>query len=236
MKNYACEKAATHRSSDYVTNDRDSEMLPTSFKASFDIQFITGLYQRLREHDDSITLRLRTKAGRKTTDAKKAALGEIRNAGGKMFFGMNGKEGIVHLRKAGSLKDPLLDYLKEEGIDQQEVKNDLAVICVYGYGLLAAGAGYFYYSQNGSPLLFLILLACIACTLLGLALVAHAYKEGNEGWTLPALVCLGIGALPTAPSSLLVLPMVTALGRAKLQRLLRQGDDAAVTEASSPQA
>ncbi|NIC06410.1 hypothetical protein [Billgrantia bachuensis] len=154
---------------------------------------------------------------------------------GKMFFGMNGKEGIVHLKKAGSLKEPLLAYLREEGIDQQEVKNDLAVFCVYGYGLLAAGAGYFYSSQNGSSFLFLILLACIACMLLGLALVAHAYKEGNEAWTIPALVCLGIGALPTAPSSLLVLPMVTSLGRAKLQRLLRQGDDAAMSEVSLPQ-
>ncbi|UYG03917.1 hypothetical protein OCT51_00740 [Halomonas sp. LR3S48] len=210
-------------------------MLPISFKTSFDIQFITRLYHRLRENDDSITLLLRTKSGRKTSDLEKAALGEIRNAKGKMFFGMNGKEGIVHLKKAGSLNEPLLAYLREEGIDQQEVTYDLGAICICGYAVLVAGVGFLYSSQNYMPMLFLILLACIACTLLGLALVAHAYKEGNEVWATPALVCLGIGALPTAPSSLLVLPMMTALGRAKLQRLLRQSDDGAVVEASLPQ-
>ncbi|MBW6392604.1 hypothetical protein [Billgrantia antri] len=61
--------------------------------------------------------------------------------------------------------------------------------------------------------------------------MAHAYKEGNETWAIPALGCLGIGALPTAPASLLVLPMMTALGRAKLQRLLQQGDDGVVKDA-----
>lgn len=210
-------------------------MLPISFKTSFDIQFITRLYHQLREHDDSIALLLRTKSGRKTSDTEKAALGEIRNAKGQMFFGMNGKEGIVHLKKAGSLEEPLLACLKEEGVGWQDVTYDLGAIGVCAYAVLVAVVGFFYSSQNYMPLLFLILLACIACTLLGLALVAHAYKEGNEAWAIPALVCLGIGALPTAPASLLVLPMMTALGRAKLQRLLRQGDDAVISEASLPQ-
>lgn len=205
-------------------------MLPTSFKASFDAGFITRLYRQLREHDDSITLLLRTKGGRKTSDVEKAALGEIRNAKGKIFFGMNGKEGVVHLKKAGRLKEPLLAYLKEEGVDQQEVTYDLGTMGICGYVVLVAGGGFLYSNQNYIPLLFLILLACIACTLLGLALVAHAYKEGNEAWAIPALVCLGIGALPTAPSSLLVLPMVTALGRAKLLRLLSQ--DGEIAESS----
>ncbi|QTP57335.1 hypothetical protein HNO53_00540 [Billgrantia antri] len=210
-------------------------MLPTSFKASFDVQFITGLYQRLQEHDDSIVLLLRTKAGRKSADPEKASFGEIRNADGKMFFGMNGKEGIVHLKKAGSLGGPLLAYLKEEGVGQQDVTYDLGAMGVCAYAVLVAVVGFFYSSQNYMPLLFLILLACIACTLLGVALMAHAYKEGNEAWAIPALVCLGIGALPTAPASLLVLPMMTALGRAKLQRLLQQGDGESVTEVSLPQ-
>ena len=91
-------------------------MLPISFKTSFDIQFITRLYHQLREHDDSIALLLRTKSGRKTSDAEKAALGEIRNAKGKMFFGMNGKEGIVHLKKAGSLDAPLLACLDRKSV------------------------------------------------------------------------------------------------------------------------
>lgn len=136
------------------------------------------------------------------------------------------------MRKAGSLKEPLLAYLKKERVDQQKVTYDLGATCIGGY---VAVVGFFYSSQNYMPLLFLILLACIACTLLGVALVAHAYKEGNEAWAIPALVCLGIGALPTAPASLLVLPMMTALGRAKLQRLLRQGDDAAMSEVSLSQ-
>ncbi|MBW6392603.1 hypothetical protein [Billgrantia antri] len=77
------------------------------------------------------------------TDPEKAAFGEIRNADGKMFFGMNGKEGIVHLKKAGSLGGPLLAYLREDGVGQQDVTYDLGTIGVCAYAVLVAVVGFF---------------------------------------------------------------------------------------------
>ncbi|MBF8224439.1 hypothetical protein IHD13_17470 [Halomonas sp. 328] len=90
------------------------------------------------------------------------------------------------------------------------------------YVALIAGVGLFYTSSNNIEFLYPYLLACVAFTLSGLALMSYAYKPGQEKWSIPSMVLLAIGALPTSPSSLLVLPMIKTFGRAKLHRLLNQ--------------
>ncbi len=67
----------------------------------------------------------------------------------------------------------------------------------------------------------------MAFTLSGLALMSYAYRPGQGKWSIPAMVILAIGALPTSPSSLLVLPMIKAFGRAKLHRLLYRDSEQA---------
>ncbi len=129
-------------------------MLPLSFKQAFDIEFVNALYERLQHHDDSLTLILRTKSGRKTDDPSKAGMGEIRNANTKPLFGMNPKEGIVNLKHAGELQVPLLDFLKERGVDQQEVSYDLGIICTVIYVALIVGVGLFYTASNNIEFLY----------------------------------------------------------------------------------
>ncbi|WGI24840.1 hypothetical protein QEN58_16145 [Halomonas alkaliantarctica] len=204
-------------------------MFPLSFKKSFDIEFIQSLYDRLVSHDDSLKLILRTKNGRKTDDPSKAGIGEIRNASNKQLFGMSAKEGIVHTKHAGVLQTPLFDFLKERGIHQQEVSPDTGVACVLLYVVLVAGGGLLYTTHNNVGFLYPYLLGCVASVLLGLALISYAYKPGQKKWSIPAMVLLAIGALPTAPSSLLALPMINYLGRAKLHRVFNQGGEDAET-------
>ncbi|WP_230086402.1 hypothetical protein [Halomonas sp. 328] len=182
----------------------------------------TALYQDLQHHDASISLVLRTKSGRVVTAPSKAGIGEIRNESNKPLFIMNQKESLVNLKHAGELQAPLLDFLKERGVDQQEVSSDLGIICTMIYVALIAGVGLFYTSSNNIEFLYPYLLACVAFTLSGLALMSYAYKPGQEKWSIPSMVLLAIGALPTSPSSLLVLPMIKTFGRAKLHRLLNQ--------------
>lgn len=198
-------------------------MLPLSFKTSFDIEFIQSLYDRLVSHDDSLKLILRTKNGRKTDDPEKAGIGEIRNASNKQLFGMSPKEGIVHTEHAGPLQEPLFAFLKERDIHQQEVTPDIGVACLLLYVVLVAGGGLLYTTHNNVAFLYPYALACVIFVLSGLALRAYAYKPGQEKWSIPSMVLLAIGALPTAPSSLLAIPMINYLGRAKLQRRLNQG-------------
>ncbi|GAA0696973.1 hypothetical protein ACK8HJ_02075 [Vreelandella titanicae] len=198
-------------------------MLPLSFKTSFDIEFIQSLYDRLVCHDDSLKLILRTKNGRKTDDPEKAGIGEIRNASNKQLFGMSPKEGIVHTEHAGPLQEPLFAFLKERDIHQQEVTTDIGVACLLLYVVLVAGGGLLYTTHNNVAFLYPYALACVIFVLSGLALRAYAYKPGQEKWSIPSMVLLAIGALPTAPSSLLTIPMINYLGRAKLQRRLNQG-------------
>ncbi|PAU79481.1 hypothetical protein [Halomonas salipaludis] len=202
-------------------------MLPLTFKQSFDIDFVTDLYQRLQQHDDGITLILRTKSGRKTEDIDKACIGEIRSATNKALFAMNHKEGIVHYDKAGSLQEPLLAFLKERQVAQQPVKGDLATVCTGIYVALISIVGLIYANNNDAPMLYMLLLTCLALTLLGLTMLSHAYKPDQRKWSLPAIIVLAIGALPTAPASLLVLPMISTFGQRKLQRLLKQDEPAA---------
>lgn len=204
-------------------------MLPLSFKTSFDIEFIQSLYDRLVSHDDSLKLILRTKNGRKTDDPEKAGIGEIRNASNKQLFGMSPKEGIVHTEHAGPLQEPLFAFLKERDIHQQEVTSDIGVACLVLYVVLVAGGGLLYTTHNNVAFLYPYLLGCVASVLSGLALISYAYKPGQKKWSIPAMVLLAIGALPTAPSSLLALPMINYLGRAKLQRVLNQGGEDAET-------
>ncbi|CEP34627.1 MULTISPECIES: hypothetical protein [unclassified Halomonas] len=199
-------------------------MFPLSFKKSFDIEFIQSLYDRLVSHDDSLKLILRTKSGRKTDDPSKAGIGEIRNASNKQLFGMSAKEGIVHTKQAGVLQAPLFDFLSERGIHQQEVSPDIGVACVLLYVVLVAGGGLLYTTHNNAEFLYPYLLGCVASVLSGLALISYAYKPGQKKWSIPAMVLLAIGALPTAPSSLLALPMINYLGRAKLHKILNQGE------------
>ncbi|WP_431024827.1 hypothetical protein [Halomonas sp. H5] len=204
-------------------------MLPLSFKRAFDIEFVNALYERLQHHDDSLTLILRTKSGRVVTAPSKAGMGEIRNANNKPLFGMNPKEGIVNLKQAGELQAPLLDFLKERGVGQEEVSYDLGIICTVIYVALIAGVGLFYTSNNNIEFLYPYLLACVAFTLSGLGLMSYAYRPGQEKWFIPSMLVLAIGALPTSPSSLLALPMIKTFGRAKLRRLLNQDSEAAKT-------
>ncbi|EWH00061.1 hypothetical protein [Halomonas sp. BC04] len=204
-------------------------MLPLSFKKSFDIEFIQSLYDRLQSHDNSLKLVLRTKSGRKTDDPSKARMGEIRNASNKPLFGLHPKEGVVNLGHAGELQAPLLAFLKEQGIDQQEVSSDLGIICIVIYVVLIAGGGLIYTTSNNAEFLYPYLLACVAFVLSGLTLLSYAYKPGQEKWSIPAMILLAIGALPTSPSSLLALPIIKSLGRAKLHRLLNQDGEGAET-------
>lgn len=202
-------------------------MFPLSFKKSFDIEFVQSLYDRLVYQDDSLKLILRTKSGRKTDDPSDAGIGEIRNARNKPIFMMSAKEGVVHTRHAGVLQGPLLAFLKERDIHQQEVRPDLGIMCVVLYIVLVAGVGLVYTTQNNYEFLYPYLLAFVAFVLAGLALMSHVYKTGQKQWSIPSVVLLAIGALPTAPSSLLVLPMINYLGRAKLQRILNQSEGSA---------
>ncbi|MBD3897787.1 hypothetical protein IEI94_18175 [Halomonas sp. ML-15] len=201
-------------------------MLPLTFKQPFDLDFVTDLYQRLQQHDDTITLILRTKNGRKTENSDKACIGEIRNANNKALFAMNHKEGILHYDKAGSLQEPLLAFLRERQVAQQPVKSDLAIACTGIYIALISIVGLIYANNNEAPMLYMLLLTCLAITIIGLTMLSHAYKPDQHKWSLPAIIVLAIGALPTAPASLLVLPMISTFGQRKLQRLLNQGDPA----------
>lgn len=204
-------------------------MLPLYFKRDFDIDFVTALYQELQHHDEAVSLVLRTNSGRVVTAPSKAGIGEIRNGRNKPLFIMNQKESLVNLKHAGELQAPLLDFLKERGVGQQEVSSDLGIICTVIYVALIAGVGLFYTTSNNAEALYPFLLACVAFTLSGLALMSYAYKPGQEKWSIPSMVLLAIGALPTSPSSLLVLPMIKTFGRAKLHRLLNQDSEAAKT-------
>ncbi|MGY6566419.1 MAG: hypothetical protein ACXIU5_16890 [Halomonadaceae bacterium] len=200
-------------------------MLPLNFKKAFDIEFIQSLYDRLQIHDHSLKLVLRTKSGRKTDDPSQACIGEIRNSSNKPLFGMGPKEGIVHLKHTGELRTPLLDFLKEQGVDKEEASFDIGIICVMAYAVLVAGGGLVYTVNNYAEFLYPYILACVAFVLSGLALMAYSYKPGQEKWSVPSFILLAIGALPTAPASLLTLPMVKSLGRAKLKRLLEHGEE-----------
>ncbi|WP_355662431.1 hypothetical protein [Halomonas salifodinae] len=197
-------------------------MFPLYFKHDFDIDFVTALYQDLQHHDASISLVLKTKSGRVVTAPSKAGIGEIRNESNKPLFIMHQKESLVNLKHAGELQAPLLAFLKERGVDQQEVSYDLGIICTVIYVALIAGIGLFYTTSNNIEFLYPYLLACLAFTLSGLALMSYAYRPGQEKWSIPAMVVFAIGALPTAPSSLLALPLIKTFGRAKLHRLLSQ--------------
>lgn len=199
-------------------------VFPLSFKKSFDLEFIQSLYERLACHDDSVKLILRTKSGRQTDDPSKAGIGEIRNARNKQLFGMSAKEGIVHTKHAGALQAPLFDFLKERDIHQQEVSPDIGVACVLLYVVLVAGGGLLYTTHNNAEFLYPYILACVIFVLSGLALISYAYKSDQKKWFIPSMLLLAIGALPTAPSSLLALPMINYLGRAKLQKILNQGE------------
>ncbi|MGR2738703.1 hypothetical protein ACUY1T_09660 [Billgrantia sp. Q4P2] len=202
-------------------------MLPLSFKRSFDIEFLQSLYDHLQGHDESLKLVLRTKSGRKTDVPSKAGIGEIRNSSNKPLFGMGPKEGIVHMKHAGELRAPLLAFLKEQGVARQEVSFDTGIICILAYAVLVAGGGLVYTVNNYVEFLYPYILSCLAFVLSGLALMAYSYKPDQEKWVVPSVILLAIGALPTSPASLLTLPMIKSLGRAKLKRLLNQDGEGA---------
>ncbi|PSJ21868.1 hypothetical protein CVH10_09380 [Halomonas sp. ND22Bw] len=201
-------------------------MLPLTARKSFDAEFMDSLYQRLRADDESLTLVLRKKSGRKTEDPSEAHAGEIRNASNKPLFLMNPKESMVNLKHAGEHRAALLAFLKEREIVEKEEGYEFGAFCALAYAALIALVGFYYTKANGAEFLYPYLLACVAFALSGLALMAHAYRPGREKWSIPAMLLLFVGALPTAPSSLLVLPMVKSLGRNKLHRVLYQGREA----------
>ncbi|MBF8222492.1 hypothetical protein [Halomonas sp. 328] len=129
-------------------------MFPLYFKHDFDIDFVTALYQDLQHHDASISLVLRTKSGRVVTAPSKAGIGEIRNESNKPLFIMHQKESLVNLKHAGALQAPLFDFLKDRGVDQQEVSYDQGIICTVIYVALVAGIGLFYTTSNNIEFLY----------------------------------------------------------------------------------
>ena len=201
-------------------------MLPLNAKKPFDLAFIESLFQHLQRDGELFTLVLRKKSGRKTDDPSEAHVGEIRNANNKPVIVMNHKESMVNLKHAGAHKATMLEFLKDHGVAEERDSYELGVFCAAAYAALVSIAGFFYVQANNTEYIYPFLLACVVLSLSGLALMAYAYRPGREKWSIPAMLLLFVGGLPTAPSILLVLPMIKSLGRNKLNGLLYQDTQA----------
>ncbi|MBD3895345.1 hypothetical protein IEI94_05725 [Halomonas sp. ML-15] len=197
-------------------------MIPFRFNRDFDVEMLESLYQHLRTHDNGVELTLRAPGGNKVDAAGKAVSGVVKDAGGRTLLSMRPKEGVVYLRRAGALKAPLIDFLKERGFDQDKINGELSVVCIGVYIALVAGLG-FYYFLNAQMLYFYpVLLMCAGVMVAGLFLLSHSSKPGQEVWELPGMIMLVLGALFTAPACILAKPMIKTLGLKKLQYHLVQ--------------